>query len=281
MSNVINGYVSLTDFKAHLTPPRQTLAIDTVDDLVIEDLITVASRRVDDLIKRKFYPRIETRYYDVPEDNDLWLDDDLLAVITLTNGDDTAIASTDYVLKPNNSYPKYCLKLRDTTSVTWEYNSSSSGQQVIDLAGWWGYHEDYVTRAWKQVGTLGAAWESTSTLTATLTAGYTLDTHGGEIIKIDSEILQTDHISSTTLTVQARGDNGSTAATHLISAPIYVWCTMTDIKQLTLEIAKIMYRSRYGETETDATYTQSGIIVTPRSLPAWAREIIAKYQVIV
>lgn len=272
---ITNGYCNLTDFRRQITASAQILNEDEADDDVIESLIEAASRRVDELTGRIFYPFIQTRHYDIPYDNNLWFDADLLEVTTLTNGDNNTIASTDYVLKPNNSYPKYMLGLRGVSSVTWEYDSTSSGEQVIDVLGVWGYHEQYDTRAWKSVGTLGAAWASTSTLTATLTAGHTLDFRGGEIIKIDSEITNTASTSSTGLVVQARGDNGSTAATHLISSVVYVWQPTKEIKQLTMEVAKIMYRSRYGESiDTVATYTPSGVIVTPRSLPVWANEVI-------
>lgn len=277
---IINGYITLAEFKAELTPPRQTLQVDTVDDRKIEDTITAASRRVDDLMTgRVFYPYVQTYAYDVPEENLIKFGADLLALTTLTNGNSTVLTSTDYILMPANVYPKHSIKLRDTSAYFWEMSSAGSIEQVITVLGFWGYHEQYATRAWKQVGTLGAAWESTSTLTATLTSGYSLDIKGGEIIKIDNEILQTDYITTTTMTVQARGDNGSTAATHLISAPVYVWQPMADIKQLTLEITKIMYRSRYGENvETNSTYTSSGVIVTPRSLPVWAQEVISRYK---
>jgi hypothetical protein len=94
--------------------------------------------------------------------------------------------------------------------------------------------------------------------------------------------MNTESTTATGLTVQARGDNGSTAATHVISSIVYVWQPPKDIKQLALEIAKIMYRSRYGEnTETTATYTNSGVIVTPRALPVWAQEIVRNYLRIV
>jgi hypothetical protein len=112
-----------------------------------------------------------------------------------------------------------------------------------------------------------------------MTAGHTLDVHGGQIIKIDNEIINTASVTANTLTAIARGDNGSTAATHLILSTVYLWKPMKDISLLTLEIAKIMYRSRYGENvDVVSTYTPSGVIVTPRSLPVWAQELIRKYQ---
>jgi len=47
-------------------------------------------------------------------------------------------------------------------------------------------------------------------------------------------------------------------------------------------VAKVMTGSRFGENvETTSTYTGAGVIVTPRSLPVWAQEVIRKYQRIV
>jgi len=279
MSGIINGYCTLNEYLKYITPPGQTLSEDAPDDDVIENLIVTASRRVDNLTGRKFYPFVRTRHYDIPRDGELWFNDDLLALTTLTNGDDVAIASTEYILKPTDDYPKYALKLRDTSSTVWESDSNSSSEQVIDVLGMWGYHELYATDAWRQAGTLSVVWNSTTSLTATLTASHTLEKRGGQIIRLDQELFIVNSASATTLTVIARGDNGSTAATHVNLSPIYVWQPMEDIKALTIEIARVMYRSRYGENvDVTSTYTPAGVIVTPRSLPVWAQEVIKKYQ---
>ena len=145
-----------------------------------------------------------------------------------------------------------------------------------------GFHEWYDHRAWILGGTLSAAWASLTTLSASLTAGHTLESIGGQVIRIDNEILNSLSATTTTLNVQSRGDNGSTAATHLINAPVYYWKPLQYIKALTMEIARMMYRARYGENvETTAITTPAGVIVTPRSLPVWAQEVIRKYQRIV
>ncbi len=280
--NAINSYCTLTEFREYITPPGQTIHEDSDDDAVIESLIETASRRVDNLTGRSFYPRIEEYNYDIPYDSTIWFGDDLLAVITFKNGDATTIASTDYILKPSNAYPKYCLQLRDISSVYFLPDSSTqSAEQVLDLNAYWGYHEQY-SRAWKAVGTIAVAMADTTTKTATMTAGHSLEARGGEVLKIDNELFNSASVVGNVLTVLARGDNGSTAATHLILAPVYAWQPMRDVKVLTLEITKIMYHSRYGENvETTSTYTGSGVIVTPRSLPVWAQEIIRRYQRIV
>jgi len=282
MSGITNGYTTLLEYLRYITPAGQTLNEDAPDDAVLERLIMTASRRVDNLCGRMFYPRVETMYYDIPYDRTIWFGDDLLSVISFKNGDDVAIASTEYVLKPYNAYPKYCLNMRETSNTIFVGDTNASAEQVLAISAFWGFHEQYATRAWKLAGTLGAAWASTTTLTATLTTGNTLERRGGQIIKIDNELFNNISATDTVLTVIARGDNGSTAATHLINAPVYVWTPMDEVKELAIEVAKVMTGSRFGENvETTSTYTGAGVIVTPRSLPVWAQEVIRKYQRIV
>jgi hypothetical protein len=112
-----------------------------------------------------------------------------------------------------------------------------------------------------------------------MTAAHTLNNLGGQIIKIDNEIMMTKSSGATSLTVVRRGDNGSTAASHLTSSVVYVWNVMQDVNALALEIALIMYRSRFGNNiETVSTVTAAGVIVTPRSLPSWANEVVGRYK---
>lgn len=277
---IINGYCTLAEFKAAITPAGQDLSPDAPDDAVIEDLIERASRRVDDMCGRVFYPFVATRYYDLPKGRDLWLEDDLLEVTTLTNGDTNAVSASEYKLHPANEYPKYALKLKDISSEIWEEDSDGSGEQVISLLGFWGYHERYATRGWKTAGTLGAAMSDTTGLSITLTAGHTLAPGGGQLIKVGTELMITTITTSTTATVYARGENGSTAATHLNGSTVYLWQYMEDITGLTVEVASMMYKSRYAPqaVESNTYMSGGGMVVTPRSLPSWAQEVINKYK---
>lgn len=277
---VTNGYCLIDDFKNTLTAPGQDLVVDAADDRVIRNLIERASRRVDGLMGmgRVFYPYIQTRYYDIPKDGELWLENDLLAVITLTNGDATTISSADYYLLPNNQTPYYALTLTDVTSVVWSVTSSGGSMRALSLNGIWGYREDYSVRGWKLGSTLSEVGNLNATdLTFTLTSGASI--REGMIIKIENELMQVTAVSTNDVTVAARGDNGSTAATHANGTSVYYWTVQADIEELTLEIARIMYRARYGENvETTSITTPAGIITNPRSLPVWANEVIAKYR---
>ena len=112
----INVYALLSDFRAYKTSPGTEFTTDSVDDGVIEIILVAVSRHIDEQTNRRFYPSVETHSFDIPDgtndDRMLWLDDDMLALTSLTNGNDTTIASTEYVLLPANLSPKYALRLR-------------------------------------------------------------------------------------------------------------------------------------------------------------------------
>jgi hypothetical protein len=281
---MINPYCTVADFKAFITPPGQVLPVAIADDLFVEDVIERASRRLDNLMgmDRVFYPHIKAYYADIPNGRELWIDDDLLEVITFTNGDATSIASTEYLTRPYNQTPYFALVLKGSSTTTWELDTDGNHEKVLILTGIFGYRQDYTRRGWVSAGTLGAAQSSTTSLTFTMTAGHTLNGRGGQIVKIDNEILNVGATTSTTLTALYRGDNGSTAATHLNGATVYLWQFQDEITAITLEIARMMYKSRYGENvETNAITSAAGVIVTPRSLPVWAQEVISRYRKVV
>lgn len=274
-----NAYATLTEFRDFAVANQSP---DAGDDTVIEKLLDAASRYFDGQTGRMFYPRIETRSYSVPRDRrQLWLDEDLLSVVSLTNGNGDAILAADYNLLPANAYPKYAVRLTETTIVYFQLDSSNNSEYVIDLAGVWGFHEFYAARAWKALTTLGAALNA-GDLTFTAASGALFDSTGGQIVKIDDEIMITSYKATNAITVAARGDNGSTAAAHLINAPVYLWQPQSDIVEACLEIAMGVYKRRTGDNLTSASVlTSGGVMITPRDISDLARSIIAKYARIV
>lgn len=132
---ISNGYATLSEYKAYHTVD----STDATDDGVIEDIIEAASRHIDAQSGRTFYARTETRFFSIPNGRELRFDDDLLTITTLTNGDDTTIAATEYNLLPRNVSPKYGLKLKESASISWYPDSDSNYEYVISIAGTWGY----------------------------------------------------------------------------------------------------------------------------------------------
>lgn len=270
---VSNVYITTTNF---LNWQRST-STDTVDDSVIDQIIEQTSRYVDSATGRRFYPSVETHLFDIPEvdftDRDtLYLNDDLLAIVALNNGDGTVISGTDYILKSPGLTPYWAVKIRDTANVSWEQSSAGSSEQVIGVSGTWGYHNDY-NRAWVQAGTLAAAITSTTAITATMTAGHGLASQ--QIWRIDSEIVQ-GTVSGNNLTFNSRGDNGSTATTHLISSVVYVWQVVPSVAGAMQMIVDSLYKKRFGENSSSvATITAAGVVLTPADIPAAAWKMLA------
>ncbi len=273
---ITNGYCTLPDYKAYATARGQTASTDSTDDGVIADLINAASRFLDSATNRQFYPSIETHLFDAQESRDLYLDGDLLEATTLTNGDLTEITSSNYILKSQRP-PHWCISLRDTSNIPWTTSAAGSVEQVISLLGVWGYHDNYSQRAWLQVGTLSAAITDTTTLAFSATTGHSIE--AGHIVKIDSEYYNIVTAATNTITPIKRGDNGSTAATHLINAPIYAWQPMEVARQATLEIANSSYQKRFGRnTGESATITAAGVVITPQDITGTAKAFIKQMQ---
>ena len=268
---VINGYATLAEYKNW--PAIES--VDIADDGVLEKLIASASRYIDNKTLRYFYPRLRTRHYNVPETSELRVKDDLLEVVTFTNGDDVVISSSDYLLLPADDYPKHTIKLRQSSSVGWQMDTSYGDEQIIDLAAVWGYHNNYAERAWSVGGTLAAAITTTTSLTATLTAGHACVT--GQIWRIGNEVLN-GSISTNTLTAFVRGDNGSTAALHDNGSTVYYWNPQDDIKEAAIMLVASLDKRRAGESISSETIaTAAGVLITPRDVPGFTSDVINNY----
>lgn len=132
---ITNGYATLQEAKDYAS----ITSTDATDDGVLEDLIEMASRFIDTQTLRTFYARTETRSFNVPNGRKLTLDDDLISITTLTNGDDEVLTTSDYILLPNNATPKFAIQLKQSSTKKWELDSDSNSEQVITVAGSWGW----------------------------------------------------------------------------------------------------------------------------------------------
>ena len=274
----MNRYATVEEYKAYAVSRGQSDSIshDTKDDGVIRDLLAAASREIDRGTGRFFYPLIDTFYYDVPSGREMKLRHDLLEVITLTNGNASTISSTYYNLIEKNSPPYWAIRLKENSSVSWT-SSSTESEFVISLNAWFGYHEHYSNFAWISVGTLGAEMADTSTKSLTMTASHSVTVD--MIIKIESEIFNIDTVATNTVTMNYRGDNGSTAATHANGTTVYAWMTMEDVRKATLDITAHAYKRRFGESQSEtARITAVGILLSPNDVPSSAKSLMASLR---
>jgi hypothetical protein len=101
---ITNGYCTRAEAKEALS----IASADTADDVLIDTLVTVASRLIDGYCERFFYSANQTRYY-TPQDDYFCPTDDLVSVTTVYTDDNddgtysTTWLTTDWTLDPINA----------------------------------------------------------------------------------------------------------------------------------------------------------------------------------
>lgn len=279
---IVSEYTTVSDVRS-----AYLKITGTGDDALLLDFIREASDMINSAAKVHFYPKVETRNFNVPRGGSQWpllptrydlltdnsklggvytsnlvFDRPLLEVLTLTNGDGSTLASSTYWLYDINFYPKRALKLKPTSGKTWLLDSAGNWEQVIGLTGVWGYHEHYLT-AWQDTGlTLNDA-NFTSSSTALATTG-TATLKAGQLVKLDSEYLYVSSGSASPYTV-TRGVNGSTAASHSNGAGISVWTLDSSLSSLARVVVAAMLRIRENPIG-DSINIDGHVIQTPRDL---------------
>lgn len=173
-------YCTREEVKASLSM-GDTARADSQVDRAIED----ASRSIEKLTHRRFYPEIDTRYFDWPNEQyarswRLWLDEnEVISVSALTSGG-TLIGAPDYILEPNGYGPPY-------TSIDLDLGGSASFgggdtfQQSIGVTGVFGYQDDQ-----QAVGATAEALDTTET-GVDVTDGSVVGV--GDLLLVDSERL--------------------------------------------------------------------------------------------
>jgi hypothetical protein len=113
----------------------------TAHDTLLTELITRASRLVDDHCGRWFGTQVQTRYFDAIGSHIsgrlLLFDTDLYSLTSITNGDGVVITPDQVILRPINWPPYFGLALKQGSGLRWGYISDPEG--AISVTGAWGY----------------------------------------------------------------------------------------------------------------------------------------------
>ncbi|MGW3025866.1 hypothetical protein [Streptomyces sp. NPDC001221] len=155
----------------------------------IDQALESASRSVDSLCHRRFYPVLGTRYFDWPARPSgytpwvLRLDDsELISIDTLSSGGRT-ITPDEYDLEPNRTGPPFSrVEIKLSTSAA--LGGGPTYQRDVQISGVWGYRNTETT--------LGATTAAVSSATATMISvdGPTSAAVGvGSVLRVDSERL--------------------------------------------------------------------------------------------
>jgi len=170
------------------------------------------------------------------------------------------------------------LQINVDTGETW-YNLETSPTiqrhypEPLTVTGTWGWHEDW-NNAFVATGTLLAGYDATVT-TIVLSAGQGDLFSPGNMILIDDEYLEITVVAVDTLTV-IRGYNGSTAAAHLILAPVSILQIPEDIQRVTARQADLLF-ARLGSFDVQ-TLTTVGIVQYPQDLILELENTVSNYR---
>jgi hypothetical protein len=243
---------------------------ETVDDELILSFIRQVSRDIDRIARRRFYPTYVTKYYNTPPYNsyDLELNNELITLISVINGNGDSLDITKLVLYDLNAQTKRKIRLLPTVS-TWKNSSLGFPDGAIAVTGVWGHMYD-PTAGWQRLAATLAEID-TDVTEFDATAGVFFK---GMLIKIDSEFMYVSDIdtaeSTDTVTIE-RAVNGSIIADHDEEIDIYVWSAGNDIKMLTAAASVAYYNLKSNPMAS--SYTIDGItFMTPKDVAAFMRE---------
>ena len=135
-------YASLADLKTYLGVGT------TTDDALLSQCLSRAQGFIEAQTGRVFEASADTtKTFDatacVLADEEgrqltLYLDGlDLCAITSVTNGDGTTVASSQYVTEPRTTTPYWALRLKANASVAWTYSDTPEG--AISIVGRWAY----------------------------------------------------------------------------------------------------------------------------------------------
>jgi len=132
-------------------------------DRVIDRAVEAASRSVENLTRRVFYPTVATKYYDYPNRVTSyayrqWLDqpDQLISVTSLVSGG-TTLAANEYFLEPINSGPPYS-RIEINLGLNETFDADDTWQRQTVVTGTWGYD---------------TSWSSATTITGNINSSVT------------------------------------------------------------------------------------------------------------
>lgn len=120
-----------------------TLTLADNDDDLLTTIIARAQALIESpqLTDRLFEAAADTtRYFDARRavtGRMLWLDTDLCAITSITNGDADVLVATEYTTVPKNTTPYYAIRLLGSSGLSWTYDDDP--EDAIVIVGRWSY----------------------------------------------------------------------------------------------------------------------------------------------
>lgn len=244
-------------------------AIESSSDIV--DGGAVGGNRGAGLMKRRFYPEVDTRYFDWPDRQGsrpwrLWLNQhELISVTSITAGG-VAIAASDYFLRPDDGPPFTHVEIDLSSSAA--YGSGDTHQRAVAIAGVYGFTADTAT-----AGALAEGLDASETgvdVTDSSVVGV------GDVAIVDSERMLVTGKSMLDTGVNIDAGDSLTAAANDVSitmstttnAPVVDEVILIDSERmLVVDVAGgVLTVKRAWDGSTLAAHSANADIYAPRTL---------------
>ncbi len=260
----------------------------TNDDDILLSFCEELSRKIDFECNRQFFPRYQTLKMDWPGTSfTLDLPDDLLQMVTLTNGDGSIIPQTTTIggstvqvqfLYPSAEFPKSKLEIGINSGVVFLFVGTP--QQAISIDAIWGFPAYENTGTWNTStsATVQDTTQQSATQTTLLT--QTGNFYAGQTLYIESEFEIIQSVSTSTpndtLTV-TRGQCGSAAVTHANGTAINQTLVHPSLFRAAERMVGWAYRLK--DAADGYTYGTVGIkafgsLTIPNAFPEDVRDIL-------
>lgn len=260
------------------TVNQQVTTTATINNNLVLSSLRVITQRINNTFPQtpRFLPKFEPYYatltfplngnYTNTRLNTFTFPNDLLELTALTiNG--TLVTAGTAQGYPNASQPPWnTIQLTDFYNNWYFYCGTVTRTPMVSITGWWGFSTDYAS-AWANLDTLAANVTTTTATSITLTNvdavgiyGYGVAVSAGNLIRIDTELMEvlTTNTTTNVITVR-RGVNGSTAATHTAAAAVYVWQVESAVERAVARQQGLLY-ARMGAYVTSEV-SQMGVEV--------------------
>lgn len=278
----MTNYTTLARAKAEIK------ATGTVDDAIVRRNIATVSKRIDAVMgspRRPFFaPYTEQRDFLITLDrvdsvyNTFLLKDHILSMTAVLK-QSTAVTSYAEIYSYGE---EVATMLRLTNTSTNWYPTNDTAAPKIYVTGVWGWNLDY-SNAFDSVDTVQDNPLSSSATSITVTDADGADLDGftprfspGNLIRIESELLDVTGVNTTTnvLTVR-RGVNGTTAAAHVKTTAIEVYRVDERIDRITARQAALLYVRR-GAFQVE-TLDGVGVVTYPQDLLTELRNSLTEF----
>lgn len=262
---------------AYVRRHRKLGAADpTKDDPLIMDLIQEASAEFQESVGRIFLPWRGVSLCDYHHPYKVDFKDDVLELVSLTNGDGTALDLTTLMLQPNNSLPAWRAQVKYGSPF---FVYVVEPRQAISLDAWRGCVPHYRTGAFKASGVIVPAGNLLVGVTSlVLTAGQGASFETGQYLACTTsgvkELMQITAIVTDTLTL-SRGELGTTAALHNSGDALQILVPARDVMAAVREIA--VYKYLHKDQVGGKIVTVANGVVMVEDLPKSVQDTVDHY----